>query len=220
MHNPIIQPETVLMWAQILGIAGVALVVDLLARDNDRLRRINAVLKKDAKTAEPSAVPINVDPLTGLHNRVVLTELLESGGKVTGVAAVLDVDEFKEINDSFGHLAGDEVLQGVGGLIRSSIREQDFACRWGGDEFVIFFKNECPEAAQKRMARIEHRLADFHLRQSGKHKISVSWGMAEVRDGSLKNALGTADNKMYQMKRRRKTITSALTRSKLQVVNA
>lgn len=220
MHNPIIQPETVLMWAQILGIAGVALVVDLLARDNDRLRRINAVLKKGAKTAEPSVVPINVDPLTGLHNRVVLTELLESGGKVTGVAAVLDVDEFKEINDSFGHLAGDEVLQGVGGLIRSSIREQDFACRWGGDEFVIFFKNECPEAAQKRMARIEHRLADFHLRQSGKHKISVSWGMAEVRDGSLKNALGTADNKMYQMKRRRKTITSALTRSKLQVVNA
>lgn len=221
MQNPIIQPETVLMWAQIFGIAGVALVVDLLARDNDRLRRINAVLKKDAKAAsDTTVVPINVDPLTGLHNRAVLTELIESGGKVTGVAAVLDVDEFKEINDTFGHLAGDEVLQGVGGLIRNSIREQDFACRWGGDEFVIFFKNECPEAAQKRLARIEHRLADFHLRQSGKHKISVSWGMAEVRDGSLKSALGTADNRMYQMKRRRKTISTALSRSKLQVVNA
>lgn len=220
MPNAIIQPETVLMWAQIFGIAGVALLVDLLARDNDRLRRVNAVLKKDGKSAEPAPVPVNVDPLTGLHNRAVLTDLLDKGGKVTGVAAVLDVDGFKEINDSYGHLAGDEVLQGVGGLIRGSIREQDFACRWGGDEFVIFFKNECQEAAQKRMARIEHRLADFHLRQTGKHKISVSWGMAEVRDASLRDALATADNKMYQMKRRRKTISSALMRSKLQVVNA
>lgn len=220
MNIPIIQPETVLMWAQIFGIAGVALVVDLLARDNDRLRRINSELKKEPKSADPAVAPMNVDPLTGLHNRAVLSELIESGGKVTGVAAVLDVDDFKEINDRFGHLAGDEVLQGVGGLIRGSIREQDFACRWGGDEFVIFFKNECPEAAQKRMTRVEHRLADFHLRQFGKHKISVSWGMAELRNGSLKSALGTADNKMYQMKRRRKTITSALTRSKLQVVNA
>lgn len=221
MQNPIVQPETILMWAQIFGIAGVALVVDLLARDNDRLRRVNTELKKDARTAAPpTAVPINVDPLTGLHNRAVLSELIESGTRVTGVAAVLDVDEFKEINDSYGHLAGDEVLQGIGGLIRGSIREQDFACRWGGDEFVIFFKNECRQAAQKRLSQIEHRLADFHLRQCGKHNISMSWGMADVSEGSLKDALETADNKMYQMKRRRKMISSGLVRSKLQVVNA
>jgi diguanylate cyclase (GGDEF)-like protein len=221
MQIPIIQPETVLMWAQIFGIAGVALVVDMLARDNSRLRRINTELKREVQTTEPpTVVPINIDPLTGLHNRAVLTELLENGVGVTGVAAVLDVDEFKEINDSFGHLAGDEVLQGIGGLIRGSIRERDFACRWGGDEFVIFFKNECREAAQKRLARIEHRLAGFHLRQYGGRRVSVSWGMAEVHEDSLKTALEAADNKMYQMKRRRKMISSGLVRSKLQVVNA
>jgi diguanylate cyclase (GGDEF)-like protein len=221
MQYSIIQPETILMWTQIFGIAGVALVVDLLVRDNDRLRRINTGLKKDAQTAEPATVvPINVDPLTGLHNRAVMSELLESGARVSGVAAVLDVDDFKEINDRYGHLAGDEVLQGIGGLVRGSIREQDFACRWGGDEFVIFFKNECRQTAQKRLSQIEHRLADFHLRQFGKQSISVSWGMAEVSDGSLKDALETADNKMYQMKRRRKMISSGLVRSKLQVVNA
>ncbi len=220
MQYPLVQPETVLMWAQIFGIAGVALIVDLLARENDRLRRINSALKKDARQAAPDAASLHVDPLTGLHNRAVLTQLLESGGKVTGVAAVVDVDEFKHINDSYGLLAGVEVIRGVGGLIRASIREQDFACRWGGDEFVIFFKNECSEAAQKRMTRIEHRLADFHLRQCGKQKISVSWGMAEVRNGDLKAAVEAADNKMYQMKRRRKTISNALMRSRLQVVNA
>ncbi len=221
MQHLIIQPETILMWAQIFGIAGVALVVDLLARDNDRLRRINTDLKKDTRTAQSSTVArINVDPLTGLHSRAVMSELLESGARVTGVAAVLDVDEFKDINDRYGHLAGDEVLQGIGGLVRGSIREQDFACRWGGDEFVIFFKNECSQAAQKRLSQIEHRLADFHLRQFGKQSISVSWGMAEASDGSLKVALETADNKMYQMKRRRKMIHSGLVRSKLQVVNA
>ncbi len=220
MQNPIVQPETVLMWAQVFGIAGVALVVDFLARDNDRLRHINSELKKGGRQPEAGAVPINVDPLTGLHNRAVLAELLENGVKVTGVAAVVDVDNFKEINDNFGHMAGDEVLLGVGGLIRGSIREQDFACRWGGDEFVIFFKNECHDAAQKRMTRIEHRLADFHLRQYGKTKISVSWGIAEALEGSLKQAVEDADNKMYQMKRRRKTISSALMRSRLRVVNA
>lgn len=208
------------MWVQVFGIAGVALLVDLLVRDNARLRRLNTALKStEAKSQEP-AIPANIDVLTGLHNRSVLSDLLNKEEVVTGVAAVLDVDEFKGINDNLGHLAGDEVLQGVGNLILSSIRGQDFACRWGGDEFVIFFKNECGEAAKKRLNHIEHRLSDFHFREHGKRPIRCSWGLAEVHDAALREALSQADERMYQMKRRRKMIASGLVRSKLQVVNA
>ena len=220
MQYMIPEPETILMWAQILGIAGVALLVDMLVRDNSRLRRLNTALKNGLGKGGETPVAANIDTLTGLHNRGVLSDLLNKEEVVTGVAAVLDVDEFKEINDKFGHLAGDEVLQGVGNLILSSIRGQDFACRWGGDEFVIFFKNECGEAAKKRLNHIEHRLADFHFRQHGKRPIRSSWGMAEVHDAPLREALATADERMYQMKRRRKMIASGLVRSKLQVVNA
>jgi diguanylate cyclase (GGDEF)-like protein len=219
MDLMIADPETVLMWAQVLGIAGVAFLVDVLVRDNGRLRKVNAELKNVPKT-EVTEVPANVDPLTGLHNRSVLTDLLEKANQVTGVAAVLDIDDFKEINDNFGHLAGDEVLQAVGNLILSSIRGHDFACRWGGDEFVVFFKNECGEAARKRLNHIEHRLSDFHFREYGKHPVRASWGLAEVHDKPLREALSHADDRMYQMKRRRKMISTGLIRSKLQVVNA
>jgi diguanylate cyclase len=220
MQSIIPEPEAILMWVQVFGIAGVALLVDLLVRDNARLRRLNTALKStEAKSQEP-AIPANIDVLTGLHNRSVLSDLLNKEEVVTGVAAVLDVDEFKGINDNLGHLAGDEVLQGVGNLILSSIRGQDFACRWGGDEFVIFFKNECGEAAKKRLNHIEHRLSDFHFREHGKRPIRCSWGLAEVHDAALREALSQADERMYQMKRRRKMIASGLVRSKLQVVNA
>ena len=214
------EPETILVWAQTFSIAGVGLLVGMLVRDNTRLRRLAAELKRSAGQPAESEPPANLDPLTGLHNRAVLTELVDQARNVTGVAAVLDIDDFKTINDEFGHLAGDEVLQAMGNLILSSIRGQDFACRWGGDEFVLFFKNECGEAAKKRLIHIEHRLAEFHFRKHGKHPVRTSWGLAEARHKSLREVLSLADERMYQMKRRRKVIAAGLVRSKLQVVNA
>ena len=77
------------------------------------------------------------------------------------------MDNFKDVNDSYGHLVGDEILRNVGHLLPASIRKQDEAFRWGGDEFVVLFQNQLSAVAGKRMAEIEARLSGFRVRGVG-----------------------------------------------------
>ena len=88
------------------------------------------------------------DALTGLYNRRFLDEFLErelarADRKELPVCLVLiDIDNFKSVNDTYGHQTGDLILKEMGKLIKTSIRKSDFGCRWGGDEFIILFP-EC-----------------------------------------------------------------------------
>ena len=111
------------------------------------------------------------------------------------------MDNFKEINDRYGHLVGDEILRNIGHLLQASIRHADEAFRWGGDEFVILFHNQQEEVARRRMADIETRLRDFRVRGFGVLPITFSWGTAEVSGRSLRDALDEADRNMYTLKR-------------------
>ena len=128
---------------------------------------------------------------------------MERPDGVEGVLAVCDMDNFKEINDSYGHLVGDEILRNIGHLLRASILQSDEAFRWGGDEFVILFHNQHEDVARKRMADIEARLRDFQVRGLGVLPISFSWGTAEATGRSLREALDEADRKMYARKKMR-----------------
>jgi len=145
----------------------------------------------------------DLDSLTGLLNQAALARRVEQPGAFEGVVAVCDMDNFKDINDRHGHLVGDEILRNIGNLLQASIRHQDEAFRWGGDEFVILFHNQLPEVAQRRMADIEARLRDFRVRGHGVLPIRFSWGTAEARERVLREALDEADQKMYGMKRER-----------------
>jgi diguanylate cyclase (GGDEF)-like protein len=87
--------------------------------------------------------------------------------------------------------------------LQSSIRQADEAFRWGGDEFVILFRNHRPEVARKRMGEIEARLRDFRVRGVGALPISFSWGTADARGRQLREALDEADRAMYARKRER-----------------
>ncbi len=144
------------------------------------------------------------DPLTGLQNRTTAAGTLPGGTLISGVVAVLDMDDFKRVNDELGHLAGDEVLREVGRLIRASVRGGDLAFRWGGDEFVLIFQNETEETAMTRLLRIEARLSEFHLRGFSPLPMRVSWGVAEGHGGRLYDLVAEADDRMYGMKRDRK----------------
>jgi len=119
------------------------------------------------------------------------------------VVVVCDMDNFKEVNDRYGHLVGDEILRNVGNLLERSIRHEDEAYRWGGDEFVILFSNQSTEGAGKRMAEIEQRLHEFQVRGFGVLPISFSWGVADGRERPLRQALDEADRAMYALKRSR-----------------
>jgi diguanylate cyclase (GGDEF)-like protein len=98
---------------------------------------------------------------------------------------------------------GDEILRNIGNLLKSSIRHQDEAFRWGGDEFVILFHNQQSEIARKRMQDISARLREFRVRGHGVLPISFSWGTAEAGGRVLREALDEADRAMYVLKRGR-----------------
>jgi diguanylate cyclase (GGDEF)-like protein len=146
---------------------------------------------------------LDLDHLTGLLNQAALAGRLETDRPFDGVVMVCDLDNFKEINDRYGHLVGDEILQSIGKLLTSSVRAEDEAYRWGGDEFVILFHNQQAELALRRIGEIALRLSDFRVRGYGLLPVTFSWGVADARARTLREALDEADRAMYALKRTR-----------------
>jgi diguanylate cyclase (GGDEF)-like protein len=166
----------------------------------DRVRELRAELDHLRRESEQGS---DLDRLTGLLNQAALARRVENPADFEGVVAVCDMDNFKDVNDRYGHLAGDEILRNIGHLLRSSIRQADEAFRWGGDEFVILFHNQRTEVARTRMSGIEARLREFRVRGYGALPISFSWGTADARGRALRETLDEADRNMYALKRTR-----------------
>ena len=164
--------------------------IDTVSNELDALRR-------------DSLRNLDLDRLTGLLNQSALEKRTASDEGFSGVVAVCDMDNFKSINDQYGHLVGDEILRNIGHLLRSSIRQEDEAFRWGGDEFVILFHNQNLPVVKSRMLEIRRRLNDFRVRGYGALPITFSWGTSEASDQSLRQTLDAADHDMYSYKRRR-----------------
>jgi diguanylate cyclase (GGDEF)-like protein len=166
----------------------------------DRIRDLGEELDHLRREHKQAA---ELDYLTGLLNQAALAQRIEEPGEFGGVVAVCDMDHFKDINDRYGHLAGDEILRNVGSLLQSSIRHADEAFRWGGDEFVILFHNQQLDVARRRMADLEARLLNFRMRGYGLLPLGLSWGAADVQGRPLRDALDEADRSMYALKRQR-----------------
>jgi diguanylate cyclase (GGDEF)-like protein len=150
------------------------------------------------------------DPLTGLLNRRSFTLLADReiarqeryGGNFS--IAIIDLDDFKALNDAHGHQHGDRALQEVAGILQGGVRETDAVARLGGDEFAILMPNTGEENAlhlcRSLAAAIEQRAAP------GSAPIAASIGCAsfEKSPGSTSHALNLADKRMYQIKAGRK----------------
>ena len=166
----------------------------------DRIRDLVSELDHIRREARNT---IDLDRLTGLLNQAALARRVEEPEPFDGVVVVCDMDNFKDVNDRYGHLIGDEILRNIGHLLQSSIRHEDMAFRWGGDEFVILFRNQKPDIAARRLEGIEARLSGFRVRGIGLLPISFSWGTADCKDRPLREALDEADRNMYTLKRSR-----------------
>ena len=166
----------------------------------DRIRQLEAEVDHVRRETRQT---LDLDRLTGLFNQAALTRRVEETADFGGVVAVCDMDNFKDVNDRFGHLVGNEILRNIGNLLQASIRHEDEAFRWGGDEFVILFHNQRSDIARKRMAEIELRLREFRVRGFGMMPLSFSWGTAEAWGRTLRDALDEADRNMYTLKRSR-----------------
>ncbi|MGE5646065.1 MAG: GGDEF domain-containing protein [Acidobacteriota bacterium] len=186
---------------QILFSMALVAIAVRLEHQKEQLRTLNDELDR---LRHEAAGQQDFDPLTGLRNRSALARWLESGGGFEGLVVVCDMDDFKQFNDNYGHLVGDEILHGVGKLIGNSIRDEDLAFRWGGDEFVIFFHTSDRELVEARMKMIEERLAAFRIRQHGTIPVRFSWGLTSTPGRSLRDCLEEADRFMYEVKRARR----------------
>ena len=151
------------------------------------------------------------DQLTGLlHHQAFVRELeleLERAARYGhGVALVfLDLDRFKEINDTLGHPAGDRVLQGVGALLRESLRGSDLAGRMGGDEFAAYLVEADEEAGSRFLGRLTDRLDELVEAADLPLRCSFSAGLAHFpHEATDVDALfRLADQRLYESKRAR-----------------
>ncbi len=179
---------------------------------NGEVRKCIGVLEDDAEEQQLREKATR-DPLTGLYNRSSAIEEIEKclafselSKGVTHAYMILDVDNFKTLNDTLGHQMGDKALQDVADILRHHFREYDILCRLGGDEFLVFVKN-IPEKAIDR--NVSSLLKKMELTYEGKGlsvKITVSAGIALVSDLSMSSEemYRRADMALYQVKKETK----------------
>jgi diguanylate cyclase (GGDEF)-like protein len=206
-------------------VSGVLCVMDtrvlsLDAADLDALDAIVGDMVRDlggdaapaTATAGPSAVDIDslerlasADPLTGLANRRggekdISAEISRARRQNTPLSCVLlDIDHFKDVNDTFGHQAGDYVLREISALLRRTVRAYDVLVRWGGEEFLVVLPGVEQEQALKLAERI--RAAIENLPLAGIGGVTASVGVACLgTDYSFEAMFAAADRRLYSAK--------------------
>ena len=177
-----------------------------LEKSREQVRQLNEefqVIKKQSRT----------DTLTEVANRRAFNERLsfvhekamQSNGSFA--LALIDLDKFKSINDTFGHPMGDEVLSHFAKLIIENIGKDDFAARIGGDEFAIIFPNQSAEDAYNSIVSVKLQLerANIHddLSRDSQHQVTFSCGVAQCGQGqSIEDLIAAADTELFKAKRK------------------
>jgi diguanylate cyclase (GGDEF)-like protein len=188
-------------------------LAELNAETSQRVAHRTDALQRRIGTLERQSAS---DPLTGMYNRRMLDEtlprLIEASkqGKSPLALLMIDLNNFKTLNDTFGHAAGDQTLRDIGGIIRSTIRDADMAFRYGGDEFVIVLP-ACPRQAAVRVSlRLQSLTQSLAagLKLPSDRPLGLSIGicmMDELLDPTAEIMLRCADELLYEMKKERKT---------------
>ena len=170
-------------------------------------------------SAEKYAHAAAVDPITGVFNRrhlhIRLDEELQRSRRhsIPVAVLVLDIDDFKMINDSYGHLVGDLVLRDVAEILRRSVRVFDICARFGGDEFVIVMPGSAPAGATRIAERIRERIADYTPgdRRLARLSLTASIGLAmSFPESTATDVLDRADRALYTAKHQGKNRVSTL----------
>ena len=162
---------------------------------------IESMQKSQAKIEEKAYF----DNLTGVYNRNKFNDLLSEElnknniGEYPLCIALLDIDNFKKFNDNYGHLVGDEVLIMLANSISDNIRDTDVFARWGGEEFIIMFRNTKIDDAQKLCNLFRTKIENLVHPLAG--KVTVSFGVTQYqKDDTEKNVFKRSDDALYKAK--------------------
>ena len=174
----------------------------------DRLRRQVADYQAKLEEAERIA---SRDGLTGVSSRIYVESQIEQRMEA-GAAfslAIVDIDDFKRVNDRHGHLAGDALLRQFAAELRSACRSSDVIGRWGGDEFVLLFDAELQEARAQTERLRKWVCGDYTLRELDgglKLEVTASIGLAACTRGeTMSDLVARADRAMYEEKAARRS---------------
>ena len=202
---------------EVLGVLCVADRLDNQPFDRDDLTNLRSLTapaalalareraRRDAHEFARAAV---MDPVSGLFNRRYFHERLDEEldrarrQNTTVALLMLDIDNFKGINDRFGHLAGDLVIRGVGDILKRSVRKFDLCTRFGGEEFAIVMPGSGPENSASVAERIRQRIEAFRSadRELAELHVTASIGMAVSQGASARELIARADQALYEAK--------------------
>jgi diguanylate cyclase (GGDEF)-like protein len=165
--------------------------------------------ERQRRQAERYALSAAIDPVSGLYNRRYFESRLEeelqrARRSATPVALLmLDIDDFKGVNDRFGHLAGDSVIRDVAEILRRSVRAFDVCTRYGGEEFAVLMPGNGPESAAATAERIRERVELYQPTDPALVglKVTASLGISATVDGAARELIEHADRALYAAKR-------------------
>lgn len=160
--------------------------------------------KQFSEMGEELTLAVNTDPLTDIRNRRYLIEYLENqlsqDEKKKHCAVLIDLDLFKSVNDTYGHVFGDNVLKHFAYAVKTNIGENDLIARFGGEEFMILFDTDNIETVMMVMKRIRKSYSEFSEKEKGK-EFTFSAGVAVYGSGnSITEIFTTADKRLYKAK--------------------
>jgi len=194
-----------------LSVLGYLIIDSLLKRNELRLsaasqhslQRLNESLRIETRSLAEIA---RTDPLTGALNRKGLADELMrivrmgEGQTFPLTLVFIDIDHFKRINDSRGHDAGDQVIRGLAALVRSAVQRDDLFARWGGEEFLLVFRDTPGVKGRVIAERLRERIAGAVWPDG--LQVTCSFGVAEWHRGEdLNEGIKRADEAMYRAKK-------------------
>ncbi len=214
-HQIFSEKDSKLLWDEILGhkqriSTALGRNVEITVATLDYLTNIKSEIKKPKLIGEAFISKIaqisSVDPLTKLYNRQYLFSKLNEEliryrrYDMTFSIVMMDIDDFKKVNDSFGHQKGDEILNQIGTLMETSKRELDICARYGGEEFMMLLPHTSSKEAHPIAERLRATVEDFF--KSG-CKLTISIGVSNCPENStiLSDLIQKADQNLYKSKR-------------------
>jgi diguanylate cyclase (GGDEF)-like protein len=155
------------------------------------------------------------DPMTGLYNRrgffLLAQQQLRIAERINQsiVLFFFDLDDFKSVNDKFGHQEGDVALTKTAEMLRKTFRQSDILGRTGGDEFIALVIQNNPIDVESISTRLEENLKNLNSEINKEYRLSLSFGVAyfdPAKKQTIDNLIATADKMMYAQKRKKKKL--------------
>ena len=160
--------------------------------------------KQLSEMGEELTLAVNTDPLTEIRNRRYLMQYLEKQTAQMGdekhCAVLIDLDLFKSVNDTYGHVFGDKVLKQFADTVKKNLGENDLIARFGGEEFMILFGTDNEEEIITTMDTISKEYAIFSEKEKGKEFTFSAGGALYGKNSSITDIFTTADKRLYEAK--------------------